>query len=158
MENDSEVPVDYIASLYGVPICRSFFTKDLHFHTEHAFEFWLGTLDDTFFQRNSPKRVLWSFPLYVGKEWIVSKSRMVPEITYTRKVVSGNGVLTVPAGTFEGVYYVEEYASIAHLPSEEEMPSKFWLAPDVGVIKYEYMDYISMTTKAYELSDFKKGR
>jgi hypothetical protein len=152
-----DVPVDYLSSLYGFPVHASFFTKDLNSYTEHAFDLWLDVLSDTFFQRNSPKRVLWSFPLYEGKEWIVSKSRFVPEITYTRKVVSSNGVLTVPAGTFENVYCVEEYASIADLPTEEEEPNKYWLAPDVGVIKYEYVDGISMITKTYELTSFKKG-
>ena len=164
MESDSDVPVSDLAwlywvyGLYGFPIRTSLFTKDMDSYTEHALELWVDFWDDTLFQRNLPKRVLWSFPLYVGKEWIVSKSRIIPEITYTRKVVSGSGVLTVPAGTFEGVYYVEEYISIADLPTEEEVPNKYWLVPNVGVIKYEYVDYISITTKAYELSDFKRSR
>lgn len=156
MENDSDVPMDNLGSLYGIPIRRSFFTKDLHSYVEHAFELWLAAMDDTFPQRNSPKRVLWLFPLYVGKEWVVSKSRTVPEFTYTRKVVSGSGVLTVPAGTFEDVYYVEEHFSIADFPTGEEEPSKYWLAPDVGIIKYEYVDPVSRTAKTYELSDFRK--
>ena len=158
MESDSDVPVDQLASLYGFPTRTSLFTKDLDSYTEHAFELWLDFLNDTFFQRNSPKRILWSFPLYVGKEWTVSKSRLVPEITYTRKVVSDNIILTVPAGTFRGVYCVEEYASIPDLPIDEETPNKYWLAPDVGVIKYEYLDFISNTTDTYELIEFRKGR
>ena len=158
MKSDSDVPVDLLASLYGFPIRMSFFTKDLNSYTEHALELWLGNESDTYFQRNSPKRVLWSFPLHVGKEWVVSKSHSIPEFTYTRRVVSGNGILTVPAGTFRDVYYIEEYVSIGDLPADEENPNKYWLAPDVGVIKYEYLDLFSNTTKTYELSDFKKGR
>jgi hypothetical protein len=94
----------------------------------------------------------------VGKEWTVSKSHLIPEITYTRKVVSDRGILTVPAGTFKNVYCVEEYASIPDLPIDEEKPSKYWLAPDVGVIKYEYLDPILNVTNTYELSEFRKGR
>ena len=149
-------PVDYFSSIIGFPIHNSFFTKDVDSYTEYASELWLDVLDDTFFQRNSPRRILWSFPLYVGKEWTVSKSRSEPEITYTRKVVSDNGVLTVPAGTFEDVYYVEEYISIAGFTTDEEAPSKYWIAPDVGVIKYEYVDPFFEITQIYELGDFKK--
>ncbi len=149
-------PVDYFSSMIGFPIHDSFFTKDVDSYTEYAYELWLDVLDDTFFQRNSPRRILWSFPLYVGKEWTVSKSRSEPEITYTRRVVSDNGVLTVPAGTFEDVYYVEEYVDIAGFTTGEEEPSKHWLAPDVGVIKYEYVDPFFETTQTCELSDFKK--
>ena len=149
-------PVDYFSSMIGFPIHNSFFAKDVDSYTEYAFELWLDVLDDTFFQRNSPKRVLWSFPLHVGKEWIVSKSRTEPEITYTRRVVSDNGVLTVPAGTFEDVYYVEEYVDIAGFTTGEEEPGKYWIAPDVGVIKYEYVDPFFETTQTCELSDFKK--
>ena len=157
-ESDSEIPITQLGLFYGFPIRNSFFTKDLDSYTEHAFELWLAMLDDTFFQRNSPQRIVWSFPLYAGKEWIVSKSRTIPEFTYTRKVVFDNGVLTVPEGTYEGVYYVEEYVSMADLPTDEEIPNKYWLAPDVGVIKYEYVDPIFSTTVIYELSDFKRGR
>ena len=161
MENDSEVPADQIASLYGVPISTSFFTKDLDSYTEHAFELWVSASDSAYFQRNLPKLKFWSFPLQAGKEWIVSKSRVLPEITYSRKVISDDGALTVPAGTFTGVYYVEEYATIAGLENGEEPPqssNRYWLASDVGIIKYEYLDYSANTTRTYELSVFRKGR
>jgi len=157
MESDSEIPVDEIAVLYGFPTRTSLFTKDLNSYTEHALELWLDFIDDTFFQRNSPKRVLWSFPLYVGKEWVVSKSRSIPEITYTRKVLSDNNTVTVPAGTFNNVYYVEEHISITDLPSDGELPNKYWIAPDVGIIKYEFVDSMYSTTQTYELEEFRKG-
>ncbi len=158
MESDSAAPVDQIAALYGIPIRTSLFTKDLDSYTEHALELWLDILNDTFFQRNIPKRVVWSFPLYAGKEWIVSKSYTVPEFTYIRKVISDNGVITVPKGTFKNVCYVEEYFSVGDLPADTEAPNKYWLAPDVGVIKYEYVDPMLNTTQVYELKGFTKGR
>ena len=125
---------------------------------EHAFELWLDYAASPYFQRNLPKRMVWLFPLYVGREWLVSESRVPPEITYTRKVVSDKGVLTVPAGTFKDVYYIEEYVYITDFSSGEESPDKYWVAPDVGIIKYEYMDFISNTTRTYELTEFTKGR
>ena len=158
-ESDSDIPVSQLGMFYGFPIRNSFFIKDLDAYTEHAFELWLASVDDTYLQRNSPRRVLWSFPLYAGKEWVVSKSLTIPEILYTRKVVSDNGVITVPAGTFAGVYYVEEYALFADLtPDEEIPPSKYWLVPDVGVIKYEYADPIFDIDAIYELTSFERGR
>lgn len=158
LESDSEIPVDQRASIYGVPVRYSFFTKDLNSYTEHAYELWLAFLDDTYFQRDLPKRVLWSFPLYAGKEWVVSKTYVPPEVVYTRKVISVDGVITVPAGTYAGVYYVEEYAAIANLPDSREIQSKYWLAPYVGVVKYEYLDPIFNNIEVYELGNFKKSK
>jgi len=163
MESDSEIPVSDLAwlyqlyQLYGFPVRTSFFTKDLDSYTEHAIEFWVDFLDETYYQKVLPKRVLWSFPLEVGKEWTVLKSYGVPEVTYTRKVVPADSIINIPAGTFRNVFYVEEYVSIANAPNDEQIPGKYWLAPDVGVIKYEYVDLISGVTVTYELSKFSKG-
>ncbi len=157
-ENDSEIPITQLGLLFfGVPIRNSFFTKDLDSYTEHALDLWVASVEDTFFQRNLPKRVLWSFPLYVGKEWTVSKSFNAPEIIYTREVVSDSNVVTVPAGTFQNVYYVEENSFFAGFSPEEQLPpSKYWIASDVGIIKYEYADPIFNTTVGYELSKFEQ--
>lgn len=156
-ESDSEIPVTQQGMLFGVPVRNSLFTKDVDSYTEHGFDLWLASVEDTFFQRNLPKRVLWSFPLYVGKEWTVSKSLNTPEIIYTRAVVSDSNVITVPAGTFQNVYYVEETSFFAGLLDEEQLPpSKYWIAPDVGVIKYEFWDPFFEVTTSYELSKFEK--
>ncbi|MFC1714986.1 hypothetical protein ACFL6S_15060 [Candidatus Poribacteria bacterium] len=160
-ESDSETPVTQLGALYGLPIRNSLFIKDLDAYTEHAFEFWLANVDDTVFHRNLPKRVLWSFPLYVGKEWesIFSEWLFGPEIIYTRKVVSDKNIITVPAGIFDGVYYVEEQAPVDDLlpDSEEIPPNKYWIAPGVGIIKYEFLDPFFNVTVAYELRTFEKG-
>jgi len=156
MENDSEIPVDRLSSLYGIPISTSFFTKDVGFFTEHAFELWLASIGDGFFQRNSPKRVLWSFPLTAGKEWIVSETRIFPVIKNTRKVISANNTVQVPAGTFSNVYYVEDYFLFDDSLDNEEPPSKYWLEPGVGIVKYEYVDALINTAIVYELSEFNK--
>ena len=158
-ENDSDDPVTQLGVMFGLPIRNSFFTKDLDSYTEHAFDLWLATLDDTFFQRNLPKRVVWSFPLYAGKEWTVSESYTVPEIIYTRRVVSDNNVVTVPAGVFENVYYIEEQSLFVGFADEEQLPpSKYWIAPGVGVVKYEFADPFFNVTTAYELRAFEEGR
>jgi hypothetical protein len=68
-----------------------------------------------------------------------------------------DSIINIPAGTFRNVFYVEEYVSIANAPNDEQIPGKYWLAPDVGVIKYEYVDFVTGITVTYELSKFSKG-
>jgi len=156
-ESDSEIPITQQGLLFGVPVRNSFFTKDIDSYTEHAFDLWVASIEDTFFQRNLPKRVLWSFPLYVGKEWTVSKSFNAPEIIYTREVVSDSNVVTVPAGTFSNVYYIEENSVFAGLLDEEQLPpSKYWIVSDIGVIKYEFWDPFFNVPTTYELSKFEQ--
>jgi len=163
MESDADFPVsdlawlDQLYQIYGAPVRTSYFTKDLDSYTEYAVELWVEYWDDTLYQKIIPKRVLWSFPLEADKEWIVLKSYTVPEVMYTRKVISTGEVLTVPAGTFRDVFYVEEYTSIAGFSDDEQIPAKYWLAPDVGVIKYEYFDFLIGITTTCELIEFSKG-
>jgi len=153
LETDSDIPVDYIGSAYGFPVRRSLFTKDLNAYTEHAFELWVDFINDFYFQRYLPKRIVWSFPLYVGKEWTVSKLHTIPQLIYTRKVISLIDVFTVPAGDFTDVFCVEEYIS-TDVQTDREVISKYWLAADVGVIEYEYIDFMSSTFRTYELRNW----
>jgi len=163
MESDAEFPVsdlawlDQLYQIYGAPVRTSYFTKDLESYTEYAVELWVESWDDTLYQKIIPKRVLWLFPLELDKEWTVMRSYTVPEVMYTRKVISTGEVVTVPAGTFRDVFYVEEYTSIAGFSDDEQMPAKYWLAPDVGVIKYEYFDFLIGITTTCELIEFSKG-
>lgn len=156
LENDSEIPVDQIASLYGLPISSSFFTKDLNFYTEYAYELWLGD-SQTYEFKNIPKRNFWAFPLYAGKEWEAGRTQTFPQIIYTRKVISDGNTEGVPAGTFDNVYYVEEYPDVPDLPDFQLPPNKYWLTPYIGVIKYEYTDLFTGITKVYQLTEFVKG-
>ena len=99
--------------------------------------------------------------MYVGKEWESIFSRWVfgLEIIYTRKVVSDKNIVTVPAGTFENVYYVEEHTFFGDFPDTEELsPNKYWIAPNVGIVKYEFVDPLFNVTTAYELNTFEEGR
>ena len=157
METDANVPVDYTGAGYGVPVRNYLFTKDSDTYTEHAFELWVDYINDTYFLRDLPKRVIWSFPLYEGKEWTVSKSYTEPAFTYTRKVVSASESVPVPAGNYTGVFRVEEYISI-DTQLDTELISVYWLAKGVGVIKYQYIDFLSLSTVTYELQRFTKGK
>ena len=153
LKNDSLVPIDQIASLYSYPVSSSFFKKDLDSYKEYAYDLLLST-DQNYTIKNIPKRVVWEFPLYVGKEWEVGKTQT---IIYTRKVISSKNTLGMPAGTFDNVYYVEEYANIPESSDFTLPPNKYWLVPYIGVIKYEYTDLSSGFTNIYQLAEFVKG-
>ena len=156
MKTDASAPMDYTGAEYGFPVRNYFFTKDSSTYTEHAFDLWVDFLNDTYFQRYQPKRVIWSFPLYEGKEWIVSSLYTEPKFTYTRKVVSASETVTVPTGTYAGVFRVEESVS-TDTQQGSGLISVYWLAKDVGVIKYQYIDSTSLNPITYELRKFKKG-
>jgi len=156
MKTDASAPMDYTGAEYGFPVRNYFFTKDSSTYTEHAFDLWVDFLNDTYFQRYQPKRVIWSFPLYEGKEWTVTSLYTEPKFTYTRKVVSVSESITVPAGTYTDVFHVEESVSIDTQPGVA-LISTYWLVKGVGVIKYQYADPISLSNVTYELRKFIKG-
>lgn len=155
MEIDANKPVDYIGSAYGFPIRRSFFVKSYDAYVEHGFELWIQMMNDTYFQRSIPSRTIWSFPIYNGKEWVVSRSYTSPQITFTRKVTSDNQTLTTPLGTFNNAFCIEEYLSTSER-TDQLMISKYWVAKGYGVIKYEYLDAQSLQQATYLLERFER--
>ncbi len=157
MEINSEIPVDFIGSAYGFPVRKIHFTKDVNSYNEYAFELWLDFADNTYFQRYLPKRVIWSFPIYEGKEWQVTKFYTFPGLTYTRKVVSGNNVISVQAGTFDNVFYIEEYLS-SDIDTNKDIVAKYWISANIGIIKYQYLDVQDGSVKEYELVKFKSAK
>jgi len=156
METDAKTPVDFTGAGYGFPVRNYFFTKDLDNYTEYAYDLWVDFLNDIYFQRYIPKRIAWSFPLYEGKEWIVSTLYTEPKFTYTRKVISANETVTVPTGTYVGVFRIEESVS-TDTQQDSGLISVYWLAKGVGVIKYQYIDSTSLNPITYELRKFKKS-
>ncbi len=157
LEIDSEIPVDFVGSAYGFPVRKIHFTKDVNSYSEYAFELWLDFANDTYFQRYLPKRITWSFPIYEGKEWQVTKLYTFPGLTYTRKVVSGNNVISVPAGMFDKVFYIEEYIS-TDVDTNKDIVAKYWIAANVGIIKYQYLDTQEGSIKEYDLLKFKSAK
>jgi hypothetical protein len=156
METDAEIPVDFTGAGYGFPVRDYLFTKDSDNYTEYAYDLWIDFLNDIYFQRYLPKRIAWSFPLYEGKEWIVSTLYTEPKFTYTRKVISANETVTVPTGTYAGVFRVEESVS-TDTQLDSGLISIYWLAKGVGAIKYQYIDSTSSDPITYELRKFNKG-
>jgi len=153
LENNSDIPVDYTGVLYGFPVRKYMFTKDLDQYKEYAFELWVDVINDSYTEKYIPERVAWSFPLYEGKEWTVSRPYTEPVFIYTRKVVSANENVSVPAGNFSQVFVVEEYV-LSDAQQNLGLVSTYWLAKGVGVIKYQYIDPTSARIIAFELNNF----
>ncbi len=153
LETDSTAPTDYIGAGYGFPVRYLYFTKDLGSYTEHAFDLWVEFLGNTFFQRFQPKRIAFSFPLYEGKKWTVSRFYIEPYFTYARKVVSASENVTTPAGTFTNVFHIQESVSAENQPTTSVI-ADYWLVKGKGIIKYNYVDPILTSTVTYELHKF----
>lgn len=159
LETDAKMPIDYNSAVYGFPIRYFYFTKNLDTYLEYGYDLWvefLGESGDTYFQRYQPKRVTWSFPLYEGKEWIVSRSYTEPYYTYTRKVVSINENVSVPAGNFSNVFHIQELVSAEGQP-DAFIIANYWLAKGKGVIKYDYVDPYLDDVITYKLRKFSEG-
>ncbi len=112
---------------------------------QHAQNITPGTEDTIMFVPFLP---LYKFPLIPGWKWSVSfQAKLVPELfplDYGKDEfeVLSEGTVTVPAGTFENVFQVQESF---HWIFDLEGPdfdlditvANKWLAPDVGIIKFK---------------------
>jgi len=159
-ETNASMPINYNSAIYGFPIRYIYFTKDLQSYIEYGFDLWvdfLGKSGDTYFQRYQPKYIIWSFPLYEGKEWIVSKSYIEPYFTYTRKVISINENISVPAGNFSNVFHIQEWVSAENQPNSDVL-ANYWLVRNKGVIKYDYVDPYSGNVVTFELRKFSESK
>ncbi len=160
LETDAKMPIDYNSAIYGLPIRYFYFTKDINSYIEYGFDLWvdfLGESGDTYFQRYNPKHIAWSFPLYEGKEWVVSRSYIEPYFTYIRKVVSDNENVSVPAGNFSSVFHVQELV-IAENQADGFMIANYWLVKGKGIIKYDYIDPYSDSVVTYKLRRFSENK
>lgn len=107
---------------------------------QHAQNITSGTEDTILF---SPFLPLYNFPLIPGEQWQMNfQAKLTPELfpigggTDAFEVLSEE-TMTVPAGTFEHVFQVQETFTwnIFDHPLDITVAQK-WLAPNVGIIKF----------------------
>lgn len=107
---------------------------------QHAQSVTSGTEDTILF---APFLPLYNFPLIPGNKWYTNfQAKLTPELfpigggADEFEVLSEES-LTVPAGTFENVFQVQESFkwSIFDHPLDTTVAQK-WLAPNVGIIKF----------------------
>ncbi len=107
---------------------------------QHAQNITSGTEDTILF---APFLPLYNFPLIPGNKWQTNfQAKLTPELFpigggADEFEVLSEEALTVPAGTFENVFQVQEAFkwSIFDHPLDTTVAQK-WLAPNVGIIKF----------------------
>ena len=136
-----------------LPIFATYFLKTPRAYTESAFDVYVSFLSNpVLHQKHFPPRLLWDFPLQIGKEWTVFETKTMPVHRVIRRVIATNVSVTVPAGSFNNAYLVEEeIVDLSPLPAlkvsddfqtlevADYEPAKYWVVPDVGVVKYQYI-------------------
>ena len=111
---------------------------------QHAQNTTSGTGDTILFEPFLP---LYQFPLIPGEKWDVSfQAKLVPELFpfgdgLDEFEVLSEETVTVPAGTFEHVFQVQESFRWGFDIGNQDFPLditvvKKWIAPDVGIVKF----------------------
>ncbi|MDE0481020.1 MAG: hypothetical protein OXI67_00450 [Candidatus Poribacteria bacterium] len=111
---------------------------------QHATNVTPGSEDTMMF---FPFLPLYKFPLITGEKWQVRfEAKLVPELFPLDSGIDEFEVLseetvTVPAGTFENVFQVQESFQWVYDPdvldfSIDTTVAQKWVAPDVGIIKF----------------------
>ena len=108
---------------------------------QHAQNITPGTEDTILF---SPFLPLYNFPLIPGIKWMIRfKAELVPELFpigggLDEFEVISEDTVTVPAGTFDNVFQVQESFRWTFFEAQDLDVTvvQKWLAPDIGIIKF----------------------
>ena len=132
---------------------------------QHAQNTTSGTKDTILFEPFLP---LYQFPLIPGEKWNVNfQAKLVPELFpigggLDEFEVLSEETLTVPAGTFEHVFQVQESFRWGFDIGNQDFPLdltivKKWIAPDVGIVKFTQSQTRGELTvdTVFELESFK---
>ena len=134
------------------PLFATYFSSTPQAYIESAFDAYVFFLDNpVLHQKHFPSRLLWDFPLQIGKEWTVFETKTSPTLRVVRRVIDANVSVTVPAGSYNNAYLVEEeIIGLPQLPAlklsddfqtlevANYEPAKYWVVPNIGVVKYQY--------------------
>jgi hypothetical protein len=95
--------------------------------------------------------------LQVGKQWTVFEKTTSPSTHVTRRVINANVSVTVPSGGYDAFLVEEEIVGLSQKeaftlvgdPPRLELaryePAKYWVVPNVGVVKYQYAYFRTAT-------------
>ena len=165
----------------SIPIKSRYFFKSIRDYQEAALDVYLTLLGEVpiLHQSYFISQKMWDFPLTVGKEWVVFEKVSVPTIKVIRRVVAEDVTVDVSAGSFQ-TFLVEEVVvgvegvgqpdgteengeegknEVKTDPSKPYIPpAHYWVAKNVGVVKYDYPKYIPVGSKpkihTFELTDY----
>ena len=143
------------------PIFATYFLKTPYAYIEAAYDAYIiGAENPIFHERHAPHRTIWDFPLKLGKEWVVFEKMTHPTVRAIRRVVGVNEPVTVPTGSYDA--YVVEEEILARQPDSDAgqsstiSPAKYWVVPNVGIVKYEYTLFFGIEQpirRSFELID-----
>ncbi|MDE0040812.1 MAG: hypothetical protein OXT74_02145 [Candidatus Poribacteria bacterium] len=144
----------------AVPIFATYFLKTPNAYIETAYDAYIGGENPIFHEKHAPHRIIWDFPLKLGKEWIVFEKMTLPAIRVIRRVTGVNEPITVPTGSYD-TYVIEEeiVGNQPHGDTEQSatiLPAKYWVVPNVGIVKYEYTLFFELDQpirRTFELVD-----
>ena len=132
---------------------------------QHAQNTTSGTEDTILFEPFLP---LYQFPLIPGEKWDVNfQAKLVPELFpigggLDEFEVLSEETVSVPAGTFEHVFQVQESFRWGFDIGNQDFPLdltvvKKWIAPDVGIVKFTQSQTRGDLTvdTVFELESFK---
>lgn len=132
---------------------------------QHAQNTTSGTEDTILFEPFLP---LYQFPLIPGEKWDVNfQAKLVPELFpigggLDEFEVLSEETVSVPAGTFEHVFQVQESFRWGFDIGNQDFPLdltlvKKWIAPDVGIVKFTQSQTRGELTvdTVFELESFK---
>ena len=176
--NFNLMPVDHLSAnalyfrfnsddYFGVafPISATYFEKTPQAYLEAAFDALIPGLENSVLhEKHFPYRLIWDFPLKLGKEWIVFEKTTDPEIRVLRRVVSINESVSVPAGAYNAYLIEEEIEGVegtGRVESDTEEPefiptARYWVVRNVGVVKYEYTEFFGVeqpVLRSFQLRD-----
>ncbi len=138
------------------PIFATYFLKTSQAQIESAFDVILPSRV-LHLKHFTPYR-LWDFPLKTGKAWTVLEKVTEPTAHVIRRVLDEDVPVTVPDGDYDAYLIEEEIVGLSEEkavkqsttdPSQLEVaryePAKYWVVPNVGVVKYQYSQMIPVT-------------
>ena len=144
----------------AVPIFATYFLKTPNAYIETAFDAYIGGDNPIFHERHAPHRIIWDFPLKLGKEWVVFEKMTLPAIRVIRRVVEVNEPVAVPTGSYDAYVVEEEIVRRKHDGGAEQSsiipPAKYWVVPSVGIVKYEFTLFFELEQpirRSFELID-----
>jgi hypothetical protein len=144
----------------AVPIYATYFLKTPNAYIETAYDAYIGGENPIFHEKHAPHRIIWDFPLKLGKEWVVFEKMTLPAVRVIRRVILVNEPVTVPTGSYDA--YVVEEEIVGRQPDSDAgqsfalPPAKYWVVPNVGIIKYEYTLFFELEQpirRSFELID-----
>ena len=131
------------------PVFATYFLKTPQAYIESAFDIFLGAR--VIHLKHFSSYRLWDFPLKKGKEWTVFEKTTLPTARVIRRVLDENVPVSVPDGNYDAYLVEEEIEGLSQEeaikqstvdPSQIESaryePAKYWVVPNVGVVKYQY--------------------